>query len=476
MQFNSFIFFVFAALFFLGWTQFKKRNQSRWIYLTFASFLFYGWWDWRFLFLIIGSGLIDFLAGLGIVRFSKYRKIFLVLSILGNVGSLAIFKYLDFFIESVAELLGLFGLGASVHTLGIILPVGISFYTFQSMSYTIDIYRGQMKPTPHIFHFFAYLSMFPQLVAGPIVRAKDLLPQLEKNIKVDEQQRWDGFQLIVHGFFKKVVIADNLAPIVNKAFEMSTVYPSTTFWWIIMAMFAFQIYCDFSGYSDIARGLGRWMGFDFGVNFNHPYTSSSFREFWSRWHISLSSWFRDYVYIPLGGSREGRFAMYKNLWLTLLISGLWHGAAFTFIAWALCHCIYLTIEKLTDWPRHIKKIPGGKLVATLIVFMCATIAWVFFRAQSFEQAGTILLTMFRPENLAYSQFGHLIGYSGLFIFMIIIFREVYVYLFSQKPFLWARFNFGRLLDTPVRMAAMVMLIVLSLSMHGPGNQFVYFQF
>ena len=246
MQFNSLVFIIFAILFFSLWLVFRRRNNIRWIYLVVASFIFYGWWDWRFLFLIIGSGLIDFFAGLAMSRFPNRKKVCLVLSIMGNIGALGTFKYLDFGINNANWLLQLFGIDAQVPSPNLILPVGISFYTFQSMSYTIDIYRGQLKPTHNIFHFFAYLALFPQLVAGPIVRARDLLPQLETVKPLTEQQRWDGLNLIVFGFFKKVVVADALAKAVNEAFGMETLVASAGFWWVIMIMFAFQIYCDLS--------------------------------------------------------------------------------------------------------------------------------------------------------------------------------------------------------------------------------------
>ena len=309
MLFNSLVFLVFAALFFGLWPLIKPRRNFRYLFLVTCSFVFYGWWDWRFLFLIIASGLLDFFSGMGMVAHPKAKKFYLALSIMGNIGSLMVFKYSGFFADNLSALLSLLGLDlelrAGIPSFVLILPVGISFYTFQSMSYTIDVYKNQLKPTRNVLHFFAYLSLFPQLVAGPIIRAADLLPQLAENRSTTEQQRWEGLHLIVHGFVKKVFIADNLAYFVTEAFTNPIHSESYLFWWVIMTAFAFQIYCDFSGYSDIARGLAKWMGYDFMVNFNHPYIATSLREFWSRWHISLSTWFRDYVYIPLGGSKGG---------------------------------------------------------------------------------------------------------------------------------------------------------------------------
>ena len=274
-----FQFVVFAAAFFSAWPLMRRRNNTRWAYLVAASFFFYGWWDWRFLFLIIGSGLIDYCAALGMSRWPRWRKVFLIASIFGNVGSLAVFKYLDFLIGNFNWLSGFLGGGWRLPMAELILPVGISFYTFQSMSYTFDVYRRRMKPTHNILHFFAYLSMFPQLVAGPIVRAACLLPQLEKNHTTTEAERWEGTKLILMGLFKKMVVADNIAPAVDAAFSATVPAASTGYWWVVMVLFAYQIYCDFSGYSNIARGLGRWMGYDFPVYFNHPYIAGSFRDF-----------------------------------------------------------------------------------------------------------------------------------------------------------------------------------------------------
>ena len=331
--------------------------------------------------------------------YPRYKVLFLIFSICGNVGSLAIFKYSSFIAENVDAFLSLLGfdvyLKSNIPQFMLILPVGISFYTFQSMSYTIDIYRGQLRPTRNVLHFFAYLSMFPQLVAGPIIRARDLLPQLKQNNKTTEQDRWEGLKLITHGFFKKVVIADNLAPLVNRAFNNPDPSNSSVYWWLAVTAFAFQIYCDFSGYSDIARGLARWMGYNFGLNFNHPYISLSLREFWTRWHISLSSWFRDYVYIPLGGSRKGNIHAYANMLITMVISGFWHGAAWNFVIWGFLHALFLSFERITQWPKYIKMIPGeGRWIASLIVLTQIWIAWVFFRAATMSQGIQIIKTMF----------------------------------------------------------------------------------
>jgi len=473
MQFNSVIFIIFGVIFFVMWPVFRRRNNMRWIYLVAASFVFYGWWDWRFLFLIIASGLIDFLAGLGMERFSRHRKLMLVLSVTGNVGSLAIFKYLDFGIGNINWILQSLGIETHIPAANLILPVGISFYTFQSMSYTIDIYRGQLHPTRNIFHFFAYLSLFPQLVAGPIVRAKDLLPQLKYAKPLNEQQRWDGLKLIVFGFFKKVVVADTLAITVNAAFASNTPTGSCSYWWIIMIMFAFQIYCDFSGYSDIARGLGKWMGYEFPVNFNNPYIASSFREFWQRWHISLSTWFRDYVYIPLGGSRKGKLHGYSAMWLTMLISGLWHGAAWHFILWAVMHSLFLSLERITNWPKKLSGLPGGRHLTTLAVFMLTIMAWVFFRAESFSQATAVFRIMLNPAVFNYPVADSLIDNNAVNVLLIIIASQLFFY-FGWDRAQWAT-STSRV-RTTFETAFMAFLILTCVYMRAPSNTFIYFQF
>jgi D-alanyl-lipoteichoic acid acyltransferase DltB (MBOAT superfamily) len=473
MQFNSMIFIIFAILFFALWPVFRKRNNTRWMFLVTASFIFYGWWDWRFLFLIIGSGLIDFFAGLGMERFPRHRKTLLVLSVIGNVGSLGVFKYLDFGISNINWILKIFGIEAHIPTANLILPVGISFYTFQSMSYTIDIYRGQLNPTRNVFHFFAYLSLFPQLVAGPIVRARDLLPQLTTVKPLSEQQRWDGLKLIVFGFFKKVVVADTLAITVNAAFAADTPAGSCSYWWIIMIMFAFQIFCDFSGYSDIARGLGKWMGYEFPVNFNNPYIASSFREFWQRWHISLSTWFRDYVYIPLGGSRKGKLHGYVTMWLTMLISGLWHGAAWHFIFWAVMHSMYLSLERITNWPKKLAALPGGRHLAPLSVFILTVLAWVFFRAESFSQAISVFRIMFNPAALNYATADKLVDNNAVNVLLIIIGSQLFFHLGWDKA-QWATSTSRA--KTAFETAFMAFLLLTCVYMHAPSNTFIYFQF
>lgn len=329
----------------------KSNVTFKLIFLTIASFFFYGWWDWRFVFLLLFTGLIDYFAAIGITYFPKYKKLLLISSLLSNIGTLLLFKYSGFFSENINQLLGT-SFNSQINNFFLIIPVGISFYTFQCMSYTIDVYNGKFKPTKNVFQFFAYLSMFPHLVAGPIIRAKEMLPQLIGERQPLKEDRWEGFRLIVKGCFKKMVIADNLVPIVATAFNSSIIPVSSAFWWGAVIAFAFQIYYYFSGYSDIACGIARLMGYSFPDNFNHPYSSTSLREFWGRWNISLSTWFRDYVYIPLGGNQRNKCRSYINMWITMVISCLWLGASWTYVVWGVLHALYLSIERILKWPTQ----------------------------------------------------------------------------------------------------------------------------
>lgn len=448
----------------------------RWIFIIAASFFFYGWWDWRFLFLILFSGMVDYWAARAIDRYPLHKRKWLVLSVIANLGCLAVFKYSRFFAQNIDAVFSAMSLPVrltpEISPFFSAAPVGISFYTFQSLSYTIDVYRGQFRPTRNIFHFFAYLSMFPQLVAGPIVRARALLPQLaQRHTKISSDDYWRGLQLVVLGYFKKVVIADNLAPMVNEAFGRPAIETSSIFWWIVVTMFALQIYCDFSGYSDIARGLARWMGFRFPRNFIHPYASRSLREFWQRWHISLSTWFRDYVYLPLGGSRTGRYKTYRNLWITMMLSGLWHGAAWTFLAWSAVHSLFLCVERLTRWPAKLSRVTGGPVVLIGATLVQVWIGWVFFRAQSLGQALEILKQMF--------------------FFNTNTFVPVDAVLFMKATLLaggWLAVEMvaGNNLHTKVKIPAAFMtrvsqiglaaMIAACIYLRGPGSAFIYFQF
>jgi len=478
MLFNSVIFLVFGAIFYVLWPVLRQWRNVRFALLVVASFVFYGWWDWRFLFLIVGSGLLDFACGLGMVRSPRHRHLLLALSVLGNVGSLMVFKYSGFFADNLATVLGWFGIEADLRAtlppFMLILPVGISFYTFQSMSYTIDVYRGRLAPTRNVLHFFAYLAMFPQLVAGPIIRASELLPQLLEDRRVSAEDRWDGLKLVAHGFFKKMVIADSLAFFVNRAFAEPVPPESWVYWWLIITAFAFQIYCDFSGYSDIARGLARWMGYDFMVNFNHPYVAVSLQDFWRRWHISLSTWFRDYVYIPLGGSRLGRARSEGNMWATMLISGLWHGAAWNFVIWGGIHAACTSVERVTGWPRRLLAHPGGRYLASFVVLVEVWISWVFFRAGTLDQALTIVGRMFSfragPDSLMV-----LVGGANL-VNLAILLGGMWL---REATFFFGLHERQLMRDpwkTRLENLGLALVITACVFFRGPGGAFIYFQF
>lgn len=337
MLFNSGTFLQFFAAFVLLYFCLRNHLGARNLLIVTASYLFYGWWDYRFLSLLIISSLIDYAVGLGLQRFTAPvpRKRLLIVSLVANLSILGFFKYFDFFVSSFAELLGRLGLQVEVSTLRVVLPVGISFYTFQTMSYAIDVYRGVIKPTRNLVEFFSFVSFFPQLVAGPIERAQHLLPQFSQTRHITRSDLREGVWLCLWGFFKKIVLADNFAPLVEMVYDHPR--PGSLMVALATVAFGLQIYCDFSGYSDIARGTARLLGFDIMVNFNLPYAAANLREFWARWHISLSTWLRDYLYVPLGGNRQGTFRTYRNLFLTMLLGGLWHGAAWNFVAWGFWH-------------------------------------------------------------------------------------------------------------------------------------------
>jgi alginate O-acetyltransferase complex protein AlgI len=470
MLFNSLPFLVFAVIFFCVWPLLRERPHPRWGLLVVASFIFYGWWDWRFLILIAFSGLVDFFAAGAMARRPQHRSRYLAMSLVGNVGSLAAFKYSTFLATTLDSAFGT-AFAAGIPDFVTVVPVGISFYTFQSMSYTIDVYRGRLEPTRNVLHFFAYLSMFPQLVAGPIVRGRDLLPALAHPPRTSEADRFEGTCLVVQGMFKKVVIADHLAPAVNAAFDAGAPNPSTAYWWVVTSMFAFQIYCDFSGYSDIARGLARWMGYRFPLNFNHPYLATSMREFWNRWHISLSTWLRDYVYVPLGGSRCGAVRAHANMWVTMLVSGLWHGAAWTFVVWGAMHAAWLSLERWTRWPTRLGASVPARLVAALLVIVQVWLGWVVFRAESLAQAWRIIVTMVSetpgPLEVPVSALMAL----GLGV-ALELWRGVHDRLSGVLPPL-ARVPVDVRPYAPWVVACMAVACVY---LRGPGAAFIYFQF
>ena len=399
MQFTSYVFVAFFLIVYGTYLLLQNRYRSQNKLLLVASYVFYGWWDWRFCSLLVLSTVVDFFVGraIGQSEDPKQRKRLVTASLLVNLGVLGFFKYFDFFISSTTDMLNSLGVGVDPFLLSVVLPMGISFYTFQTLSYTIDVYRGRMKPVGDIWDFGLYVSFFPQLVAGPIERATHLLPQICGRRTVTTDQVHAGLFLILWGFFKKLVIADNVALIANSVFNGYTDHGGLGLLVGTLA-FAFQIYCDFSAYSDIARGTSKLMGFDLMVNFRLPYFAISPSDFWRRWHISLSSWLRDYLYISLGGNRGTKWFVYRNLMITMLLGGLWHGASWNFVLWGLFHGLILVAYRIVhpgghgDTPAHTLTQKASWLGQMAVMFVLTLIGWVLFRATGVVENGQVVHT------------------------------------------------------------------------------------
>ena len=411
MLFNSFEFLVFLPIvFLLYWFVFRTRRWQN-LLVVVASYVFYGWWDWRFLLLIAFTSLCSFTSGLLIERYDGRRRWQQVVSagnIVLNIGILGVFKYYNFFVENLDRLFSTtFGYHFDWVTMDVILPVGISFYTFQALSYSIDVYQKKIPATHDIVEFFAYISFFPQLVAGPIERATNLLPQFQRQRQFDYAKAVDGCRQMLWGFFKKLVIADNCATIVNESWGQYQDFPGIGLF-MIGVLFTFQIYCDFSGYSDIAIGCARLFGFNLMRNFNYPYFSRSIPEFWRRWHISLTTWFRDYIYFPLGGSRCDKWKIIRNVYIVWAVSGLWHGASWHFVCWGLFHATLLAIYNLFGINTKYKQVvaynrylPNVKEALQMtLTFVLAVIGWIIFRAESMSQAVDYISRMFTNPVIA----------------------------------------------------------------------------
>ncbi|MDY0171048.1 MAG: MBOAT family O-acyltransferase [Thermoguttaceae bacterium] len=475
MLFNSYTFWIFFLAVFLLYRLLGHRWQNR--LLLVASYVFYGAWDWRFLSLIWISTCIDYLVGLKLGNHSTSgagvgRKAWLALSVCANLGLLGFFKYYGFFAEEMVGLLTWLGFSASLPSLQIILPVGISFYTFQTMSYTIDVYRRQIEPTRDLEAFALYVAFFPQLVAGPIERSTHLMPQVLKPRRLKPGDFTEGLYLVAIGMFKKVVIADNMAEIVNAVFQSPVSELSGLDCLVGVYAFAFQIYGDFSGYSAIARGVAKWLGFDIMVNFNLPYFAQSPREFWHRWHISLSTWLRDYLYIPLGGSRNGTVTTYRNLMLTMLLGGLWHGAGWTFICWGLFHGVLLCADRafgLTPSTADRRSGPWWcSILNVAITFHLVCLGWLLFRAESIGQAWSMLyLICTNHQMTVFAQFG--LAMVAFYTLPLLAY-ELWLLLSNDR---------NKLLKVawPVR-AAVYSYVALMLVFFHPvvKHEFIYFQF
>ncbi|MDA3886894.1 MAG: MBOAT family protein [Candidatus Delongbacteria bacterium] len=434
MLFNSIDFAIFLPIVFILYWFITSRNlKFQNLLIVVASYIFYGWWNWIFLSLIFYSTVIDYFVGQALSTENNIakRKILLCISIFFNIGFLGIFKYYNFFIDNFISAFSLFGADISPNTLNLILPVGISFYTFQTLSYTIDVYKNKLKPTKDFIAFSAFVSFFPQLVAGPIERATNLLPQFYKKRVFDYNNATDGLRQILWGFFKKIVIADNCAKYADLIFNNSENYSGSSLL-LGAVLFSFQIYGDFSGYSDIAIGTSRLFGFNLMQNFAFPYFSRDIAEFWRRWHISLSTWFRDYVYIPLGGSYGSTFMKVRNIFIVFLISGFWHGANWTFIFWGLLHAIFFLPLLLRNKNRsNLEIVAKGKKFPTIkeicnitFTFSLVLVGWIFFRSENIYQGFLFVSNIFSDDLFTTPYLFSTLNLSSIiFLIFILIFVE-----------------------------------------------------
>jgi alginate O-acetyltransferase complex protein AlgI len=478
MLFNSLDFAVFLPIVFgLYWMLQRYPLRFQNILIVVASYVLYGWWDCRFLALIVFSTLVDYTIGLRLQKAEKLnrRKLLLWTSILVNIGFLGFFKYYNFFVDNFVSAFSFFGNDIQSNTLNIILPVGISFYTFQTLSYTIDVYRQKLEPTRDVFAFAAFVSFFPQLVAGPIERATNLLPQFYKKRQFNYSNAVDGLRQILWGLFKKIVIADNCAQFSNLIFDNYTDYSGSTLM-LGAVFFAFQIYCDFSGYSDIAIGTSRLFGFNLKQNFAFPYFSRDIAEFWRSWHISLSTWFRDYVYIPLGGSKGSTSNQIRNVFIIFLVSGFWHGANWTFIVWGGLNALYflpLLIFKRNRVNTNIvaeeSVLPNFKEFSEmLITFFLTVIAWIFFRSNSISEAMDYIYKLFDITFLSIPEIRPTFLFVLLFVFIIIEWAGRRNLFAIEK--MWFRY------PRPVRLFMYYLIVMIIFLYGGKEQEFIYFQF
>jgi len=482
MLFNSIEFAIFIPItFLLYWFIANNNLKLQNLFIVVASYLFYGWWDWRFLSLILFSTLIDYSIGIRLSKIKNLseRKVLLLISVFVNFGFLGFFKYYNFFLDNFIAAFSFFGQPINIQGLDIILPVGISFYTFQTLSYTIDVYKGKLEPTKDFIAFTAFVCFFPQLVAGPIERATNLLPQFYKKRTFEYNKAVDGLRQLLWGLFKKIVIADNSAQIANEIFNNSTEYSGSTL--VLGAVFfTFQIYGDFSGYSDMAIGISRLFGFKLKQNFAAPYFSRDIAEFWRRWHISLSTWFRDYLYIPLGGSRGKTYMKVRNTFIIFITSGFWHGANWTFIVWGALNALYflpLLLQKKNK--IHSDVVAQGKLLPNLKefyqiskTFSLTLIAWIFFRADNIGHAWSFLKTIFSKSLFTFPHFSEkdlAVNTSILIIIFLIV-----EWLGRENQYAIEKLGFNK--NRSIRWLFYLMIIISLFWFTGQEQQFIYFQF
>lgn len=482
MLFNSIDFAVFLPIvFLLYWFVTHKNLKLQNILVVTASFIFYGWWDWRFLTLILFSIITDYFIGLSLKDLENQakRKLILWISIIVNLGFLGFFKYYNFFAENFVAAFAFFGHPIKANSLNIILPVGISFYTFQTLSYTIDVYRRKLEPTKDFIAFAAFVSFFPQLVAGPIERATNLLPQFYTKRHFDYTKAVDGMRQILWGLFKKIVIADSCAEYANLIFNNSADYPGSAL--VLGAIFfSFQIYGDFSGYSDIAIGTARLFGIDLMRNFAYPYFSRDIAEFWRRWHISLSTWFRDYLYIPLGGSHGSNWMKIRNTFIIFIVSGFWHGANWTFVSWGAINAVFfLPLLLMKENRTHIDIVAKGKFLPSareffqiLMTFSLVSFAWIFFRAESMTHAFSYISEIFSASIFTFPTFEK--PYKLLITMLMLLVFIVIEWIGKENQF--AIQKIGEKWKPYMRYAMYYAIVLTILLFAGEKQVFIYFQF
>jgi len=476
--FDTTEFGIFLCVVFALYVMSQRSTQIQNILLLVASYLFYSFWDYRFLTLIVISTVVDYTIGKRLaitpVENSNHRKRLLFVSISVNLGLLGFFKYWNFFIDSVASGLMTLGLEPNLPLLTIILPVGISFYTFQTMSYTIDIYRNKLSPEDNFITFALFVCYFPQLVAGPIERAQLLLPRLRSARIVTLDNIASGSALILIGLFKKIAIADAIAPIVDIGFTSIQDHG-----WVSLLfyayLFGFQIYADFSGYSDIARGVSRLFGIELMINFEQPYFASNLQDFWRRWHISLSTWLRDYLYIPLGGNRHGEWKTYRNLMLTMVIGGLWHGAAWTFVIWGAIHGVVLSITRywneqgiLRDFTNRYQLFTA--ILGTIVTFHIVTLAWIFFRAESFNDSLVYIGRIVAQSGT--TNMDYILKLSVIYSFIFILMVDLPQMRLKRQDFLVKLSSTKR----AIYVGIMILILIIWGAQSANNVPFIYFQF
>jgi len=471
MWFDTPAYAVFLILVVALYWRMDKRNQN--VLLLLASYFFYGWWDYRFLLLMMGSTAIDFVIARSIQRSERpsARRTLLITSLVVNFAILGLFKYFNFFTDSFTHVLQALGLSVSAPLLRIILPPGISFYTFQEVAYIVDVYKRKLRAADNLIDYALFISLFPHLIAGPIQRPNHLLPQVQQRRTFQPDQFFDGVLLILSGLFRKCVIADNCALLANAAFSGSLGPHSLAVTAIGAYAFAWQIYGDFSGYSDIARGSAQLLGFHFMVNFRQPYLATSIQDFWRRWHISLSTWLRDYLYIPLGGSAKPGYKTYRNLMATMLLGGLWHGANWTFVVWGWLHGWTLAVERFFRESELLPKLSSQKINWTwaqrILVFHLVCLSWIFFRAESLGAAVSMLRGIrsfdWHPEYWTAFKFLAMFAIP-LFLLDVYLEHTGQQYVFQERTPL-----------TRVAAACGVLMLIMLFSANG-ANAFIYFQF